>query len=137
MIAETNIPPISTCPLCKSKHVTNRIDGLVDCKSCKKIFIKDYNKNPTATGSNNVYYDQGLPALMSDGRFITNYKSSREITDDMIRKYKLKNSTDARKFLQKNGRSIIKSDLDTNWFDYNPKISCSQGWSNYITNGKW
>jgi hypothetical protein len=55
----------------------------------------------------------------------------------MIKKYKLSNISDARNFLQKNGRAILKSETATDFFNYSPKISCSQGWSNYITNGKW
>lgn len=135
MQSNPNTSSTPKCPLCKSCKVISRSDGSVSCKSCKKTFIKDYNINPS--GSNNVYFNQGLPALMSDGRFITNYKPSREITDDILKKYNNDGTRDSRQFLQTNGRDILKDEYDIDWFGYSPKISCSQGWSNYIRNGKW
>jgi len=60
----------------------------------------------------NRYWSNGCPALMQDGRFITNYVRAN-IIDQMIKNVNNINSShDYRLFLQKNGDSIINKERD-------------------------
>ena len=55
----------------------------------------------------NRYFNYGCPALMQDGRFITNYMDTR-IFDQYIRNINnIKSAQDYKNFLQSNTRTII------------------------------
>ena len=55
----------------------------------------------------NRYGKYGCPALMSDGRFVTNYMDS-DVFNQFIRKVnKIPSSHEYRQFLQKNGDKLI------------------------------
>ena len=58
----------------------------------------------------NRYWSNGCPALMQDGRFITNYVRTN-IIDQVLREMNsIKSSSDYRLFLQKNGDTIINNE---------------------------
>lgn len=58
----------------------------------------------------NRYWSNGCPALMQDGRFITNYVRTN-IIDQVLREMNsIKSSSDYRLFLQKNGDTIMNNE---------------------------
>ena len=58
----------------------------------------------------NRYFKYGCPALMSDGRFITNYVDSDVINQFIRHTNNITSSNDFRQFLQKNGDAIINQE---------------------------
>ena len=60
----------------------------------------------------NRYWSNGCPALMHDGRFITNYVKNN-IVDQVVRNLNnINSSTDYRLFLQQNGDIIINKERE-------------------------
>ena len=58
----------------------------------------------------NRYWSQGCPALMQDGRFISNYVRSN-VFDQFVRNVnEIKSAHDYRLFLQQNGDSILNKE---------------------------
>lgn len=58
----------------------------------------------------NRYYKHNCPALMQDGRFITNYMESR-IFEQLIRNVnKINSAQEFKRFLQNNGDTIINKE---------------------------
>jgi len=55
----------------------------------------------------NRYFPQGCPALMSDGRLVTNYVDSHVFNQYIAKTNKKKTSNQYRDFLQKNANSIM------------------------------
>ncbi len=78
--------------------------------------------------SNNVYYQ--CPAKMEDGRFITRYESSNELTGAIQKMNHIQSSNQFRTFLQSNTDSLIANERDylaSNW-SCHPKAACSEGY---------
>lgn len=92
-------------------------------------------------GANNVYYKDGCPALMSDGRFITYYNSTNELTEEVRRLNGINNTNVFRNFMQTNGDLLMASErqfvVDNN--TCNPRSACSQGFYDLWANkgGYW
>jgi hypothetical protein len=60
----------------------------------------------------NRYWSNGCPALMQDGRFITNYVRT-SIIDQVVREVNgIKSSNEYRLFLQNNTENIINKERD-------------------------
>ncbi len=113
---------------CAVHHVLNN----------KNNFLQ--NKSPYS-GLNNIYFKDGCPALMSDGRFLTNYISTNELTEIMRRKNGFINMNEFRNFMQNNAESIINAERQLNLKENSclTNIACSEGWYNLWTNlnGNW
>ena len=60
----------------------------------------------------NRYWSNGCPALMQDGRFITNYVRPNIIDQIIKNENNISSSHDYRLFLQKNGDSIINKERE-------------------------
>lgn len=92
-------------------------------------------------GANNVYYKEGCPALMSDGRFLTYWNSSNELTEEMRRLNKFKSENEFRIFLQSNADLFMQTERDYLMKNNTcaPQTACSEGffdlWSR--ENGYW
>lgn len=97
--------------------------------------------NTKYTGSNNVYYKDGCPAIMEDGRFVTYYNSSNELTNAMQKVNGYKSANQFRTFMQNNAdlfmgaerKFIIKQNTCS------PTTACSEGWYDLWTQkgGYW
>ena len=72
----------------------------------------------------------GCPALMADGRFITYYNSTNELTDAMMKLNGFKSSNEFRTFMQNNGNLFMNAERNYILKESTcaPKIACSQGW---------
>ncbi|AUV58339.1 hypothetical protein [Bandra megavirus] len=139
------------CPFCHFVFVTGFDDNnYKKCPSCSTTYQKNLqiNHGPGCSictgrhrGSNNVYHNNGCPAIMSDGRFITNYNSSNELTESMRKLNGITNPNEFRNFMQKNGELFM--DAERNHIvkenTCRPKTACSEGWYNLWTknNGDW
>ena len=55
----------------------------------------------------NRYFPQGCPALMSDGRLVTNYVDNDVFNQYIAKSNKLKTSNEYRAWLQKNASSVM------------------------------
>jgi hypothetical protein len=82
------------------------------------------------SGSNNVYYKDGCPALMCDGHFITNYASSNEITEAMRKINGFKSPNQFRTLMQANGEKFMNAERNyqVSHNTCTPKTACSEGW---------
>jgi ribosomal protein L37AE/L43A len=139
------------CPMCHFvfTHGFDQ-DKQRQCPSCKKKFLsgQQINHGPGCSicsnrqrGSNNVYHQDGCPAIMSDGRFITYYNSTNELTEAMRKLNGIKSSNEFRTFMQKNGNLFREADRNNAIREYtcSPTTACSEGWYNLWTNqgGDW
>lgn len=135
------------CPQCQNifnnshygPHGTN-------CPNCNSNLILNTNNNYTGnnytgtnnnyTGTNNVYYKDGCPAIMSDGRFITYYNSTNELTETMRKMNGFKNSNEFRNFMQRNGQLFMDSERNfvSKQNTCSPTVACSEGWYKLKTN---
>jgi len=92
-------------------------------------------------GSSNIYFKDGCPALMNDGRFLTNFHSANEITEEMKRANGIANPNNFRSFMQANGQKFMDAERTylMNHFTCTPKTACSEGWYNLWTanEGNW
>ena len=70
--------------------------------------------------SNNKYFN--CPALMSDGRIFTDYRSSTKVNEDLMKITDINNSYKYRQFLIDNGQNII--DLNNDYI--NDKGDCNE-----------
>lgn len=141
------------CPGCHY-HFIGGYDSnnIQQCPSCRKKFISKQNfsqcpvghgqnSNSSYLGGSNAFYKDGCPAIMSDGRFITNYNSTNELTEGIRKMNGIKNSNEFRQFLQNNGNAIINA--ERNYYKANnkcrPTTSCSEGWNKLWTDnqGNW
>lgn len=68
------------------------------------------------------------PAVMADGRFITNYNVDSAITQDIRKKYNLFSTHDFRDFLQINAQNLMKENFMVNGGTCHPNIKCSYGY---------
>lgn len=112
---------IRKCPSCKQKFRSGtKIDHGPNCGIC-------LNRHH---GANNLYHKDKCPALMSDGRFITYYNSSNELTEAIRKLNGINSSNKFRNFMQKHAdlfmdaerRHTIKENTCA------PCIACSEGW---------
>jgi len=71
--------------------------------------------------SNNDPQNYTCPAIMNDGRFITDYRPSDDVYDLLIKQNKLKNSNMTRQFLISNATKIMA--LNNQY--YNQKNNCN------------
>lgn len=87
-------------------------------------------KSKTYKGANNAYYKEGCPALMQDGRFITEYRSSNEITESMRKISGFRSSNEFRVYMQNNGETFMNANREyqnKNNVCY-PNVACSEGY---------
>ncbi|CAH6420658.1 Hypothetical protein MVR_LOCUS190 [uncultured virus] len=68
---------------------------------------------------------------MSDGRFITNYNSTNELTEQMRNLNGIRNPNEFRNFMQKFGSAFMDAERDhtVRANTCMPQTACSQGWS--------
>jgi hypothetical protein len=139
------------CPLCHFVFVSNAtVPGARQCPGCRRRFMTgqriDHGKSCSTCnfryrGGNNVYYKDGCPALMSDGRFITYYNSSNELTEAMRKMNGFRSANQFRTFMQVNGDLFMAS--ERNWLMREntcaPTTACSEGWYDLWTkkDGYW
>lgn len=123
---------VRSCPSCHSRFMCGQ----------SKIHKKGCNIcNFRYRGANNVYYKDGCPALMSDGRFLTYYNSSNELTEDMRKINGFRSANQFRTFMQANG-DLFRS-TERNYLIQNntcePETACSEGWYDLWTKkgGYW
>jgi len=112
---------IRQCPSCKHKFQSGqKIDHGSGCSICSNRY----------RGSNNIFYNDGCPAIMSDGRFLTYYNSTNELTESMRKLNGIMSPNEFRTFMQKNGDLFMKAErnhlLKEN--TCSPNTACSQGW---------
>lgn len=115
------------CPACKHRFVSGaKIDHGSGCSIC----TARRNSEFTGKGMSNTHYKDGCPALMSDGRFITNYNSSNELTEAIRKLNGIRSPNEFRTFLQKNGKALMDSERSFVERDNTcrPSTACSQGW---------
>ncbi len=127
------------CPACHSVFISGfNADGIRSCPSCKQKFISRQKKN---SGANNVYYKNGCPAIMSDGRFITYYNSTNELTEAMRKLNGIQNTNEFRTFMQKYGDKIMTAERNhmVKENTCSPQTACSEGWYKLWTQngGDW
>ena len=72
---------------------------------------------------NTSFAEFNCPALMSDGRFITNYFPNQVFNQTIKNLNKIKTSHEYRMFLQKNGQSMMKKETE----NLVKKNSCNVG----------
>jgi hypothetical protein len=60
--------------------------------------------------SDNRYFSYDCPALMQDGRFITNYTQRRTLDQYIKRVNKIESAQEYKDFLQRNGETIINKE---------------------------
>lgn len=139
------------CPLCHFVFVRGfSSEGIKQCPSCKQQFKTgqqiDHGKGCSICsnryhGANNIYYNDGCPAIMSDGRFITYYNSTNELTESMRKLNGIQNPNEFRLFMQNNGNLFMNAErnhiLKQN--TCSPTTACSEGWYNLWTKhgGNW
>ena len=114
---------VRTCPSCKSRFVSGqKMDHGQGCSICSSRH----------RGSNNVYYKDGCPAIMSDGRFITYYNSTNELTEAMRKMNGFSSANQFRNFMQNNGDLFMNSERNhvIKENTCSPTIACSEGWYN-------
>lgn len=139
------------CPFCHFAFISG-FDQRNErkCPSCNQSFISgeniDHGKGCSVCsnryrGSNNVYYKNGCPAIMSDGRFITNYNSSNELTENMRKLNGFKNHNQFRNFMQRNANLIMNAEREhlMRQNTCSPNTACSEGWNDLWEkkNGRW
>ncbi len=110
------------CPKCHYSFICGYSnDTARTCPSCQQQFMHgmsiDHGKNCAICrnryhGANNVYYQDGCPALMSDGRFITDYNSSNELTEAMRQLNGFVSPNEFRQFMQENGDQFMNADRE-------------------------
>lgn len=148
------------CPSCHNVFVTGfDSNNLRSCSYCNTVFVSSqkYDKNSLHTlherervfcnkvynGEDNIYYSNGCPANMSDGRFITYYNSTNELTENMRKINGFQSHNQFRTFMQKYGDLFMKVEHDyiinKNNCSSLPSIACSEGWYNLWSKygGNW
>lgn len=123
---------IRECPTCNSQfHSGQKINHGEGCSICLNKY----------SNSNNLYHNDGCPAIMSDGRFITYYNSTNELTEKMRKLNNIESSNEFRTFMQKHGDKFISAERDHVYKENTcyPKIACSEGWHKLWTEhgGNW
>jgi len=148
MPVEPNKPTKCACPLCRFIFIAGgSISNVVNCPACNLKFKRAFphsncqGNGKLYGGANNVYFKDDCPALMSDGRFITYYNSSNELTEAMRKMNGFKSANQFRTFMQNNGDLFMASErkyiIDKNTCE--PHTACSEGWYDLWTKrgGYW
>ena len=137
---QNNLHTREECPLCHFVFVAGYDPkGARNCPSCKQRYVAGQKPNHGSScsvcanrnrGSNNVYYADGCPALMSDGRFITYHNSTNELTEAMRKLNGFTSPNEFRRFMQNNGRRFMDAERDyvVKANTCSPNTSCSEGW---------
>lgn len=128
---------IQQCPSCRHKFLSGTtVNHGNGCSICSARHNK--TKNELYKGASNTFYKDGCPALMQDGRFITNYNSTNELTEAMRKLNGIRSPNEFRLFMQNNGEAFM--DSERNFIEKEntctPKVACSQGWHDFITKHK-
>jgi hypothetical protein len=134
------------CPRCRTLFISGfDPDGIRECPSCHTKFKPGQNSCQMSYlkyhGANNVYYDDGCPALMSDGRFLTYYNSTNELTEAMRKMNGFRSPNQFRTFMQDHAN--LFKDAERNYLTKentcSPATACSEGWYDLWTkkNGYW
>lgn len=146
---KNNLHSREECPECHFSFIGGYdANNLRRCPSCQTEFVSGQKRNHGSgcsvcaaryKGANNVYYKDGCPALMSDGRFVTNYNSSNELTENMRKLNGFNNSNRFRNFMQASGDLFMKAERNHIVKENTcaPSVACSQGWRDLRTNGNW
>jgi|SRR5579872_3149979 len=112
---------VRTCPSCHSRFMCG--DKKIHRKDCAVCHFRYH-------GGNNVYYKDGCPALMSDGRFLTYWNRTNELTEAMRKMNGFRSENQFRTFMQANGDLFRNS--ERNYLIQNntcePTTACSEGW---------
>ena len=146
-----NLHTREECPACHFVFIVGyEPNGIRECPSCKKRFNSgqkiDHGKGCSIClnryhGANNVYYKDGCPAIMSDGRFITYYNSTNELTETMRKLNGIRSPNEFRIFMQKHGDQFMNAERDhiVKENTCSPTTACSEGWYNLWTknDGNW
>lgn len=117
---------MSECKYCSYMFTTDgKLDQVISCESCA-----NKKKRPSYEGGNNTYYKEGCPALMNDGRFITYYNSSHELTEAMRKLNGFKSANQFRNFMQSNADLFMEADrtYQEQKNTCNVKTACSEGY---------
>lgn len=146
-----DLVPREECPACHFVFVSGMDPyGVRTCPSCQQQFFpgqKIQHGDECSTcyaryhGANNIYYKDGCPALMSDGRFLTYYNSSNELTETMRKMNGFRSANQFRTFMQNNGDLFMATEQDylvkNNTCE--PTTACSEGWYDLWTKkcGYW
>lgn len=77
---------------------------------------------------NNAIYNHDCPALMSDGRIVTDYEQSCSLNNRIQNQNGITNAYDYKLFLQQNGMQVQRQIRDF----YNQKNSCTSCGGYYI-----
>lgn len=127
------IQNITDCPDCNLSFITGyehtKSPSLIKCPGCKYVF--ESKRTALHNGGDNIFFKDNCPAMMSDGRFLTMYDSTNEITENMRKKLGIDNTNVFRNVIQDNANKIIESDTK-NLYSNNsctPSFSCSEGWA--------
>ncbi len=141
----TNLHSKEQCPQCHFNYIAGYEENNIRrCPSCKYKYNND-NKCSTNTllnkGLNNTYYNYGCPALMSDGRFITYYNSTNELTECMRKLMDSKVLTHFVILCKKNANEFMNAErkYQENINTCNINTACSEGWYDFSTkmNSDW
>lgn len=76
------------------------------------------------------------PITMSDGRFVTRYRSTNELTNDLQQLNNIPSNNRFREFLQSNALKIMKAEREEYERNYNIPVACSQGFYDFHRNGQ-
>lgn len=120
------------CPSCRNKFIAGQqLDHGLGCSVCTQRYH----------GDNNVYHHDGAPALMSDGRFLTNYNSTNELTESIRKLNGIMSPNEFRIFMQQHGNELLNAERDylLKKNTSQPAVSCSEGWNKFwnINGGNW
>lgn len=117
------------CPVCKKIFITGyNPDKMRTCPSCERKFLSPVSSQ--GHGANNIHFREGCPALMSDGRFLTNYLSSNELTEKDKKSKGIKNHNQYRQYMTQNGDKMLDAER-RNLMKYNtcnPTLCGCEGW---------
>lgn len=131
------------CPRCHATFISGFTpDNKRECPSCNQTFVSGQRPASTVySGLNNCHYKSGCPALMSDGRFITDYRPSHETTEALRKANGFTSHNDFRDYLHKNADKIQAADQSVFLRDNtcSPDKACGEGWYNLWAknNGDW
>lgn len=119
------------CPKCRRAFIAGyTADNSQTCPYCHQQYHPASKKPTRYCGTSNVYYKDGCPALMSDGRFMTNHHSSNELTEQLRKSNSMDDHNRFRNFLQNNAEELINAERDYMMKNNSCTVStaCSQGW---------
>ncbi len=143
-----NIQNRSECSRCHYNFVCGySATGFIKCPSCAHNFKHGEKINHGSRcsicsnrycGTNNIFIKDDCPAMMSDGRFITCYTSTNELTESMRKMNKFTSPNEFRIFMQNHGDDFINTERQfiINENTCHPKTACSQGWFNLWNKSK-